>query len=56
MKKTLQSIGLVIAGFLTVAIHSIVTDLVVEEIGLLPPATQPPAYQWWHLAIPHSFA
>lgn len=51
MTNTFKSIGTVVTGFLTIAILSIVTDLIVEGVGLLPPATQPEAYLWWHLAI-----
>jgi hypothetical protein len=51
MKNTLRNIGAVIAGFLTVAILSVVTDLILERVGILPPATQPEATMWWHLLM-----
>lgn len=37
-KKTLKSIGAVVAGFLTVVILSIATDLILESTGVFPPA------------------
>jgi hypothetical protein len=46
-----KSIGSVLAGFITVFALSIMTDLVVEALGILPPAAQPEAYMWWHLLI-----
>jgi hypothetical protein len=51
MKNTLRNIGAVIAGFLTVAILSVVTDMVLERFGVLPPATHPEATMWWHLLM-----
>ncbi len=47
----LKSIGAVIAGFLTVAVLSVVTDMIVEGIGILPPATRPQDYVWWMYVI-----
>ena len=43
-KNTVKSIGAIIAGFLIVVILSVGTDVLVESIGILPPATQPEAY------------
>lgn len=37
MKKTLKSIGAVLGGFVTVFILSVVTDLVLEKLGVFPP-------------------
>ncbi len=51
MKNLPKSSGAIFAGFITVLLLSIVTDLIVEGVGILPPATQPEAYQWWHLLI-----
>lgn len=39
-KKTLKSVGAVIAGLLTVAILSVLTDAILEGIGFFPPATE----------------
>ena len=49
--KILKSIGAVVAGFLTVVILSIVTDMILEGIGFLPPATKPEAYASWMLFV-----
>lgn len=35
--KILKSIGAVLAGFLTVVILSVVTDLILESLGVFPP-------------------
>ncbi len=40
MKNTLKSIGAVLAGFLTVAILSVLTDFVLEKMGILPAAAK----------------
>jgi hypothetical protein len=50
-KKTLKSIGAVIAGFATVAILSVATDAVLEGMHILPPQTQPQAYDSWMLLL-----
>jgi len=48
-KNTFRSIGAILAGFITVFVLSVVTDLVLEKIGIFPPPTQPQAYTWWML-------
>ncbi|MBL8080418.1 MAG: hypothetical protein JNM55_20775 [Anaerolineales bacterium] len=50
-KETFKSIGAILAGFVTVFILSVVTDLILEKIGFFPPVTQPEAYIWWMLLI-----
>lgn len=47
----LKSIGAVLAGFITVVVLSIATDLLLETIGVFPPATEPAAYVTWMLAL-----
>ena len=37
MKKFLKSIGAVLAGFVTVFILSVMTDLILEKLGVFPP-------------------
>lgn len=49
ISSLLKSIFAVIAGFLTVAVLSMVTDLILESTGVLPPVTQPEAYVPWML-------
>ena len=51
MKVNWKSVWAVFAGFLTVAILSVVTDAILEGIGFFPPATLPGAYVWWMLLI-----
>ncbi len=51
MKNILKSIGSISGGFLIVAVLSVVTDLVVEKVGILPPANELSSYMWWHLLI-----
>jgi hypothetical protein len=41
----------VLIGFLTVFMLSVGMDMLAESVGILPPSTQPEAYQWWHLVI-----
>ena len=48
-RKLLKSIGAVLAGFLVVVILSVVTDFILETLGVLPPATKPEAYAPWML-------
>ena len=48
-KNTFRSMGAILAGFITVFVLSVVTDLVLEKIGIFPPSTQPEAYTWWML-------
>ena len=44
-----RSIGAILAGFITVFLLSVATDLMLEKIGIFPPPTQPGAYTWWML-------
>jgi hypothetical protein len=37
MKNTLKSIGAVVAGFVTVVILSLLTDTILEQVGIFPP-------------------
>jgi len=50
-KNILKSIGAVLAGFVTVAILSIVTDFVLETLRIFPGTTHPELYASWMLAI-----
>ena len=50
-KETFKSIGAILAGFVTVFILSVATDLLLEKIGFFPPATKPESYTWWMLLI-----
>ncbi|SRR5258706_6748815 len=50
-KETFKSIGAILAGFITVFILSVVTDLILEKLGIFPPQTQPESYTWWMLLI-----
>jgi hypothetical protein len=38
-KNLLKSVGSVVAGFLVVVILSTVTDIILEKLGIFPPAT-----------------
>ncbi len=51
MKNILKSIGAVLTGFLTVFILSVVTDKIVEALGIFPPPTNPAAFQGWMLWV-----
>jgi multisubunit Na+/H+ antiporter MnhB subunit len=50
-KNTLRSIGAIVAGFLSVLVLSIVTDVVLQRTGVFPPQTDQAAYHWWMLLI-----
>jgi uncharacterized BrkB/YihY/UPF0761 family membrane protein len=50
-KNTFKSIWAILAGFITVFVLSVLTDLVLEKLGIFPPQTQPEAYTWWMLLI-----
>jgi hypothetical protein len=50
-KNTFKSIGAILAGFITVFVLSVVTDLALEKLGIFPPQTQPEAYTWWMLLL-----
>lgn len=47
----LKSIGAVLAGFITVAVLSILTDTILETLGVFPPMTRPEAYVTWMLVV-----
>jgi MFS family permease len=49
--KKLKSIGAVLGGFVVVAILSVVTDAILERVGIFPPQTTPEAYAQWMLAV-----
>ncbi len=40
MKKTFRSIGAVVAGVITIVLLSVVTDAILENLGVFPPPTQ----------------
>ncbi len=50
-KNTFKSIGAILAGFITVFVLSVGTDLALEKFGVFPPPTQPGSYTWWMLMI-----
>jgi len=50
-KKTIKSIGAILAGFITVFVLSVVTDVILEKIGVFPPLSNPEAYVWWMLLL-----
>lgn len=50
-KNLLKSIGAIFLGFVVVLVLSVVTDLILERIGFLPPADQPGKYMAWMLVI-----
>ena len=41
MKKILRSVGAVVAGFVAVVVLSILTDVILEKTGVLPPPDHP---------------
>lgn len=47
--KILKSVGAIFVGFITVAVLSVVTDVVLEGLHIFPGATHPEAYVWWML-------
>lgn len=49
--KIFISIGAILAGFITVFILSVGTDLLLETLGVFPPQTNPAAYTSWMLAF-----
>jgi hypothetical protein len=52
MKKLkLKSIGAVVAGFICVALLSILTDSIFEKMGIFPGTSQPQLYTAWMLWI-----
>ncbi len=55
MKNTLKSIGAVLAGFVTVFILSVVTDMLLEGIGFFPPQDKPALFTGWLLVIAFAY-
>jgi hypothetical protein len=51
MKHIFKSIGAVLAGFVSVAVLSIATDVVLESLTIFPPQTKPEEYTTWMLAM-----
>jgi len=49
--STLKSIGAIVAGFLSVLILSVATDVVLQRSGVLPPQTDQASYLWWMLVV-----
>ncbi len=49
--RIFKSIVAIIAGFLTVAILSIATDMIMEGLGIFPGADHPELYAPWMLAV-----
>lgn len=49
--KVLKSVGAVLAGFISVAVLSILTDMIMESTGIFPPVSEPLATMDWMLAI-----
>jgi multisubunit Na+/H+ antiporter MnhB subunit len=47
----LKSIGAVLAGFVAVLGLSIGTDVILVNLGILPPQSEPDSYVWWMLMI-----
>ena len=49
-KNTLKSIGAILAGMISGAVLSVVTDLVLEKAGIFPPP-KPGLFVWWMLLL-----
>jgi hypothetical protein len=49
-RRTLRSVGAVLAGFLAIVIISIATDIVMHATGVFPPEGQPMSDALWSLA------
>ena len=49
--STLKSIGAIVAGFLSVLILSVATDVVLQRSGVFPPQTDQASYLWWMLLV-----
>ena len=47
----LKSIGAILAGFMTVAILSVGTDIVLETLGIFPPVSERGLFITWVLVI-----
>jgi hypothetical protein len=51
MKNILKSIGAVVAGFLSVAVLSVVTDMILEAVGIFPPPSEAGLFVTWMLVL-----
>jgi hypothetical protein len=51
MKNILKSVGAVVAGFFTVVVFSIGTDVVLESIGVFPQPQEDGLFVTWMLAL-----
>ncbi len=49
--RTLKSIVAIIAGFLTVFVLSVVTDMILEKSGIFPPPSDAGLFVTWMLAL-----
>ena len=45
----LKSVGSILVGFIAVALLSVVTDTILEALGVFPSATRPELYAQWML-------
>ncbi len=50
-KNTIKSIGAVLAGFITVFALSVVTDTILEKLGVFPPQNDPGSSLPWMLML-----
>ena len=50
-KTTFKSIGAVLAGFISVFVLSIGTDVILENLGVFPPQNEPASYVGWMLML-----
>jgi MFS family permease len=50
-KKTFRSIAAVLAGFIAVFVLSVLTDSILENMGVFPPQNDPAAYTGWMLLL-----
>src|SRR5262245_27466370 len=54
-RQTLRSIGAVLAGFLTIVITSIGTDIIMHATGIFPTSGQPMSNGLWMLTTAYRF-
>ena len=50
-KNILRSTAAVLAGFISVLVLSILTDILLEQSGIFPPQSEPVSYGWWMLLL-----
>ncbi len=50
-QNVFKSIRAVLAGFITVFVLSVGTDVVLETLGVFPPQNKPGSYTWWMLLL-----